>query len=65
MKNKSNYYATSDEYLAKGLALIGFDYRKYEGTKYGTTYTFIRCDELFEAIRDLRDLRNKYNKFNK
>ena len=35
------------------------------GTKYGTTYTFIRCDELFEAIRDLRDLRNKYNKFNK
>lgn len=60
----SKYYATSDEYLAKGLALIGFDYKQFKNEKYGISFTFVRSDELFQAIRDLRDLRNKYNTFN-
>ena len=61
----SRYYATSDEYLAKGLALIGFDYKQFNNEKYGVSFTFVRSDKLFQAIRDLRDLRNKYTTFNK
>lgn len=63
MKKKSNYYATNDKYLAYSLALLGFDFKKFNNEGYGITYTFEKKDDLTKAIEDIRLLRKKYNKY--
>jgi hypothetical protein len=59
-KEKSNFFVTSNKYLAYGLSFLGFSFYKFDGKEGVTTYSFKRTSSFQEVFDELHRLKRQH-----
>lgn len=57
---ESKYYVINDEYMAKALSYVGFQYVRFPDNELGEVYSFERSERFFKAMTKLVDLRKEF-----